>query len=327
MELPPILAAYDLDLGGARAWRAPSGLINQTVIVELASGRRVVAQKIHPIFGEGVNSDIDAITRFLEGAGMATPRMIAGRDGRLGVRDEAGALWRVMTYLDGRTVDRVESPAMARAAAALVARFHRTVAGLDHTFAFARAGVHDTAAHLKKLATFDGPLVDAILSVELPELPVAPRRIAHGDLKISNVIFSARDEAVALIDLDTLGRMTMAYELGDAWRSWCNPLGEDVIETRFDLEIFGAAVAGYAGSFLEPAERESIVVGIATVCVELAARFAVDHFEDKYFGWDPARFPSRREHNRVRALGQLNLGKSVLAARAQAERIVAEAFA
>jgi Ser/Thr protein kinase RdoA (MazF antagonist) len=327
VELPPILAAYDLELAGARAWKAPSGLINQTVIVELATGRRVVAQKIHPIFGEGVNHDIDAITRFLEGAGMATPRVVPARGGALGVRDDAGALWRVMTYLDGHTVDRVESPAAARAAGALVARFHRAVAGLDHTFAFARAGVHDTVAHLAKLATFDGPLVDEILSVKLPAVPELPKRIAHGDLKISNVIFDERGGAVALIDLDTLGRMTMAYELGDAWRSWCNPLGEDVEETRFDVAVFEAAVRGYASaSALTPDERASIVAGIATVCVELAARFAVDHFEDKYFGWDPARFPSRKEHNRVRARGQLALGKAVLAARATAERIVSEAF-
>jgi hypothetical protein len=69
------------------------------------------------------------------------------------------------------------------------------------------------------------------------------------------------------------------------------------------------------------------VTGVETVCVELAARFCVDAFEDKYFGWDPARFPSRREHNRVRAAGQLHLAQAVAAARGEAERLVREAFA
>jgi hypothetical protein len=58
------------------------------------------------------------------------------------------------------------------------------------------------------------------------------------------------------------------------------------------------------------------------VAVELAARFCVDAFEDRYFGWDPARFPSRREHNRVRAVGQLQLARRITAAQAQAEEVV-----
>jgi hypothetical protein len=59
-------------------------------------------------------------------------------------------------------------------------------------------------------------------------------------------------------------------------------------------------------------------VGLETVCIELAARFAVDAFDDRYFGWDPARFPSRRLHNLVRARGQLALGVDVRAARQDA---------
>jgi hypothetical protein len=64
------------------------------------------------------------------------------------------------------------------------------------------------------------------------------------------------------------------------------------------------------------------VVGLETVCIELAARFAVDVFRDEYFGWDPARFPSRRAHNLVRARGQLALGLAVRATRDAALGIV-----
>src|SRR5262249_31493875 len=143
-----------------------------------------------------------------------------------------------------------------------------------------------------------------------------PRGHAHGDLKISNVLFTGDGEAHALLDLDTLGRLPIAFELGDAFRSWCNPLGEDVAETRFDLEVFAAAVAGYAGArALAPEEVASLVPGVETIALELAARFCVDVFEDRYFGWDSAHFPSRREHNRVRACGQLALARAIAAAR------------
>ena len=63
------------------------------------------------------------------------------------------------------------------------------------------------------------------------------------------------------------------------------------------------------------------MTGLETVCIELAARFAVDAFRDSYFGWDPSRFPTRRVHNLVRARGQLALGLAVRAARDEALRI------
>jgi hypothetical protein len=64
------------------------------------------------------------------------------------------------------------------------------------------------------------------------------------------------------------------------------------------------------------------VAGLEVVCIELAARFCVDAFDDSYFGWDPARFPSRRAHNLVRARGQLALALDVRAHRADALDIV-----
>jgi Ser/Thr protein kinase RdoA (MazF antagonist) len=332
VSLDSVLAAYGLR--AITAARAPSGLIHQTMFVDLDDGQRVVAQRMHPIFAAPVLEDMDAITAHLAAAGMETPRLLRTLDGQLGVPDDEGKLWRILTFLAGSTVDRIAGPEMARAAGELVARFHAALAGLAHEFRFMRAGVHDTPAHLSRLrdARERGgepgmeALADEILAMPLPAMGTFPRRVTHGDLKISNVLFRG-GAAVALLDLDTMGRMTLAYELGDALRSWCNPLGEDVEETDFDLEVFRAAVNGYRrGARLDPAEAQSIVSGLETVCVELASRFATDAFEDKYFGWDPARFPSRREHNRVRAVGQLNLAKRVMVSRYELLAIVRSEF-
>ena len=104
-------------------------------------------------------------------------------------------------------------------------------------------------------------------------------------------------------------------------RSWCNPVGEDAASVRFDVAIFEAAIRGFrseADALVTREELASIVVGLETVCVELAARFAVDVFEDYYFGWDPSRYPTRRAHNFVRSRGQLALGRAVRAARDEA---------
>jgi Ser/Thr protein kinase RdoA (MazF antagonist) len=164
---------------------------------------------------------------------------------------------------------------------------------------------------------------------ELPAIPATPSRHVHGDLKISNVMFRRQPvDALCLVDLDTFGRGTMAFELGDAMRSWCNPHGEDAGRVEFDLAIFAAAIRGFrdvADPVVTADEKRAIVSGLETVCLELAARFAVDLFHDEYWGWDPARFASRRAHNLVRAQGQLALGQAVRAARAEALDLVQRA--
>jgi Ser/Thr protein kinase RdoA (MazF antagonist) len=233
-------------------------------------------------------------------------------------------------------VHSVPGPDWAEAGGALAGRFHRAVADLSHDYAFARAGVHDTAAHVARLVDhvaaggdaesveLGREIIDAVRG--LPDMPSVPRRHCHGDLKISNVMFVEPPVcAVCLVDLDTLGLSTMAFEIGDAMRSWCNPYREDAGMMRFDVAIFAAAIRGFrsvAEPILSADEKVAIVIGLETVCFELAARFAVDLFRDEYWGWDPSRFPSRRAHNLVRARGQLALGSAVRAVRGDLLHIV-----
>jgi Ser/Thr protein kinase RdoA (MazF antagonist) len=311
------------------------GLINATYAVRRGGAPIAVLQRLHPGFGPEVNLDIEVVTNHLAARGLATPRLVRTRDGRAW-HAHAGRTWRALSWVDGTTIHRVPDPAWAEAGGALVGAFHRAVADLSHDYAFARGGVHDTAAHLARLAehvaagddaeaiALGREILDAVR--DLPAMPDVPRRHCHGDLKISNLLFAtAPVRGVCLVDLDTLGHSTMAFELGDAMRSWCNPYGEDVGRVTFDLTTFAAAVRGFravADAIVTDDERLAIVIGLETICFELAARFAVDVFRDDYFGWDPARFPSRRAHNLVRAQGQLTLGRAVRAARGDAIDLV-----
>jgi Ser/Thr protein kinase RdoA (MazF antagonist) len=320
------------------------GLINATFVATRDGERVAVLQRLHHVFAPEVNLDLDAVTAHLAARGLETPRLVRAQSGAAWIEHD-GRTWRALTWVDGASTHGDLTTEDAEAAGGLVARFHRAVDDLAHEYAFVRAGVHDTAAHLARLdagarapGDFDGAAEARELAAEIQDaaralapLPALPRRHTHGDLKISNVLFrrsGARGAAVALVDLDTLGRQTLAFELGDAMRSWCNPHPEDAGRARFDLDVFAAAMRGYrdgARALLEPEEWPSIVVGLETVCVELAARFCADVFEDRYFGWDPARFPSRRAHNLIRARGQLALARDVRARRADAMAIVAGA--
>jgi aminoglycoside phosphotransferase (APT) family kinase protein len=163
---------------------------------------------------------------------------------------------------------------------------------------------------------------------------LAPR-VCHGDLKFSNLLFAdheppASERAVCLIDLDTVGPLSLAYELGDAWRSWCNRAGEDTTVARLDLDVMRASLEGYReglGGGLDAETRHALVLGVEWVSLELAARFAADALVESYFGWDARRFPGRGEHNLVRARGQWALHGAFVATRAAREEMLERAFA
>jgi Ser/Thr protein kinase RdoA (MazF antagonist) len=312
------------------------GLVNRTFRVRDASGPKLILQQLHPAFRGEVNLDIEAITAHVARHGVPTPRVVRTLENKAWI-DHEGLAWRALTHLEGVTTSKLEDPSLAGEAAKLAARFHTAVEDLEHTFHFTRPGAHDTKAHLAKLErelarAGDHPvreIAEAILAHPLPVIPELPVRIIHGDLKISNILFdSAWTRAVALLDLDTFQHGTIAIELGDALRSWCNPAGEVADAIRVDRDVFTAAVRGYASmATLSPAEIAAIVPGFETIALELSSRFAVDANEDRNFGWDSTRHPSRVAHNLVRARGQLTLARRVAEARDELAEIVGKAFA
>ncbi len=305
-----------------------AGLINQTFVA--GDPPRFAVQRLNPLFSARVHEDIEAVTAHLARRGMLTPRLVRTDDGGLWAEDASGEVWRVLTWIPGTTFNRVRDLGIAAEAGALVARFHAAVDDLDWEYRSVRPGAHDTPAHMARLAAVAGTgageareLADGILGdwatwegrLDLPE------RHAHGDLKISNLRFDADGHALCLLDLDTLARLSLDVELGDAWRSWCNPVGEDAVETQFDLDVFQASSAAYLRvRAVSVAEREALVGGIERIALELASRFCRDAIEDRYFGWDPTRFPTRVAHNLFRARGQWNLARSVRRRRREAER-------
>lgn len=329
-----------------------NGLINETFVLEEPAptrpGQRFVLQRVNPLFPPAIHENIQAVTEALATAGLVTAALIPTREGQLCLQlppreaGAAGQTWRLMTYVPGHSFDVLSSDSrtaagQAAAAGALIARFHAALDGLSHAFVGLRAGVHDTPRHLatlkRAMAEHDShplhsvvaPLGAEILTAAeaLPALPALPPRVCHGDLKFNNVVFAGAsppdsERALCLIDLDTVGPQPLAFELGDAWRSWCNRSGEDQPQATLDLDVFTASLHGYRqayGRSLSADERRALLLGPEWISVELAARFAADALNEAYFGWNARRFASRGAHNLVRAQGQLSLHRAFVATR------------
>jgi Ser/Thr protein kinase RdoA (MazF antagonist) len=300
------------------------GLINGTFLATVGADVVGVLQRLNTgIFRPVVHDDIEAVTAHLASKGLVTPRLVPTRAGALWAELDEG-VFRVLTPVGRRTIHRLGTLAEAESAGALVGSFHRAVADLDWEFRHVRAGAHDTDRHVAGMvAAVDAnpghrlyddvaPLADAIAArwARWDGPRDLPSRVIHGDLKVSNLRFED-DVAVALIDLDTFARGTLDVELGDALRSWCNRASEDSVEAAFDVDVFRAALRGYARTGdATPEEWASIAPGVERIATELAARFAKDALEESYFGFNP-KFGTRGDHNLLRARGQISLADAV----------------
>jgi Ser/Thr protein kinase RdoA (MazF antagonist) len=312
------------------------GLINGTWSVgEPPVG---VIQSQSPIFSPEVNRDIAVITAHLEAKGVLTPKLILPDSGDLWHVDSVGGCWRALSWLPGTTHHKLTNANLAFEAGGVVARWHAALADLEHRFHFSRPGAHDTVAHMQFMKDALESAPGHRLAVPVEELASkildaweswsgrldGPEILAHGDLKISNLRFNENDEAIALLDLDTMAYLSLDIELGDAFRSWCNPAAEDTEETAFDMPLFEASCRGYlASNPLGLEERLALPGGIERICLELSSRFAADAINECYFGWNPDVAPGRGEHSLLRAKGQFRLAQSVRAQRAKMERVLA----
>jgi Ser/Thr protein kinase RdoA (MazF antagonist) len=260
--------------------------------------------------------------------------------------EEGEAFWRTLTYVENsRSVDVLESPQQAREVGGAVGTFHALIHDLPvAALADTLEGFHVTPRYLAQyrqaLAAYGGavspeldwaqafvaerealaPLLeDALARGELRLRPI------HGDPKVNNVLLDAASgAAIGLVDLDTVKPGLVQWDIGDALRSACNPLGEETGDwrsVRFDPQLAEAWLAGYlepARGFLEDADFATIVPAIRLLAFELGLRFLADHLAgDVYFRTE------RPGQNLARALVQLRLCESVEAQTEELEAIVA----
>jgi Ser/Thr protein kinase RdoA (MazF antagonist) len=322
-----VVAAFALD--PATLEPAPSGLINRTWFARRdARAEPCVVQRVNAVFPPETQHDIEAVTRHLERKGLVTPRLIRTRGGALWIEAD-GATWRALTFVDGLTFHAVERGSLVYEAGRALGAFHVALGDLEYTFVGARAHVHDTDRHLEALgatlresgghrhyagiAHLAAEVLECAEGIET-QAPL-PARIVHGDPKISNVVFDRGGErALCLIDLDTVARMPVMFELGDALRSWCNPAPEDSPAPHFSLALAAAALEGYAAGsegLLEEAEWRAIAGAPYRIAVELAARFCRDALTESYFAWDATRYASASEHHQARTRSQLDLARDL----------------
>lgn len=307
------------------------GLINDTYRLE-SGGRDYVLQRINGhVFPEPerIMANLSRLARHPdrpESLGLRVPILIQAHDGASFVRDDAGAVWRLMEFIpDTCNLSRLQDETQAREVGRVLGRFHRWTAVLPSAdFAVTLPGYHDTPSYLERLrALFDSAVATPSGSVRPGPDPTSPEitalqsfiearsdlaealdravqsgrivpRLTHGDPKLDNILFDLDGRrALALIDLDTVQPGLIQHDLGDCLRSCCNALGEgetDPSKVRFDLALAEAILTGYAEAtrgWLGEDDIDCLFDGIRVMPFELGLRFLTDHLQgDLYFKVD-----------------------------------------
>ena len=318
-----------------------NGHINSTYIVTVEDGKRYILQILNTaIFKDptGVMNNIAAVTDHIrkglaahgEDTERGTMRVILTKDGTKGYTDEEGRFWRAYDFVEG-TVCRltVDSPeTFARVGEAFgdfqrrlsdfdasqliesIPHFHNTkkryadfLAAVERDAAGRVDSVRDEIKFITDRAEKCSLIVDALARGDLPP------RVTHNDTKLSNILLDeTTEEAVCIIDLDTVMPGSALYDFGDSIRTGAASAAEDepdLDKVHFLPEMFKAYARGFIkgtrGSLTET-ELQMLPDGGYIITLEQAIRFLGDYLDgDTYYHTD---YP---DHNLVRARTQLKL--------------------
>jgi len=322
-----------------------SGHINATfrASFEGAGGviHRYILQRINAnVFKDpmAVMRNVECVTRHInwkvlrvkKDLGGQTLNLYPGRGGKFWVAGPNSGVWRCYNNIEGcQTYDVVENTRQAYQAARAFGSFQDLISDLppeeiEETIPF----FHDTRKRFDRLMEVvdqdpcgrAGSVASELEFVRQREEAVdkvlkgmkdgaIPMRITHNDTKINNVMIDEEtDEAVCVIDLDTVMPGSVLYDFGDLVRTAVSPAAEDeqdLSKVQLRLPIFEALVEGYLDSakdFLNEAEVDLLPFSSKLITLEVAIRFLTDHIEgDVYFK------TQRPDHNLHRCRNQLKL--------------------
>ena len=336
-DIKQILSQFNIDVD---AQLYGEGHINTTYLAEIAPDKYIL-QKINTnIFTDpdGLMKNIAEVTSFLRKSIIAnggdpnreTLNLIKTKDGKDYYKTEDGSCFRLYTYVENTvTYQTVEKKEQFYNAAKAFGKFQRqladfpadtlteTIKDFHNTrkrFADFKAAVAEDKmgrkASVQKEIDFVlarendcGIVVDALNSGELPV------RVTHNDTKLNNVLFDAdTDEAICVIDLDTVMPGSLLYDYGDSIRFGASSGAEDEPDLNkiwCDMELFRAYTKGYLeaiGDSITEKEIELLPFSAKLMTYECGMRFLTDYLNgDTYFKIH------RPNHNLDRARTQFKL--------------------
>ncbi|MCX6247877.1 MAG: aminoglycoside phosphotransferase family protein [Bacteroidetes bacterium] len=340
--LPGIFAQFSAEGSYTTASRIGTGHINDTFHV-LTNDPAIsfILQRINPdVFKDipGLMNNIGIVTRHLENkilsgdpyaASFSILRLIPATNQELYVTDDQRNCWRLYNFIQGTSShDVVENPEMAYRGGKAFGLFQHLTSDISNeTLKETIPYFHNIE---KRLETFqivvrndtEGRVREVAREIEFVKTRenemrlmqnlvgdgTIPVRVTHNDTKFNNILFDKHNQAVCIVDLDTVMPGTVLYDFGDAIRTGANRAAEDekdLTKITLDLDLFHEYTRGYletAGRFLSPVEISHLAFSAKFMTFIIGIRFLTDYIDgDHYYR---ILFPG---HNLQRARSQFRL--------------------
>ncbi|MEH1813896.1 MAG: aminoglycoside phosphotransferase family protein [Nostoc sp.] len=273
------------------------------------------------------------------------PRVLLTKNAQDHWKDADGSFWRAISFIQGsQSFDSMRDRSYAKEIGYALGMFHNLISDLPaEKLADTLEGFHITPFYLQhykevlaKTNVRQSSEVNYCLQFVSDRQTFAhilenakaegklPLRLMHGDPKINNVMFDiVTQQAVSVIDLDTVKPGLVHYDIGDCLRSGCNPAGEETENWEsiyFDTDLCQEILQGYlavAKAFLTENDYAYIYDAIRLITFELGLRFFADYLAGNvYF---KVKHP---EHNLARAIVQFKLTESIEFQETQIRKII-----
>ncbi len=285
-----------------------NGLINDTYLVNKDDEPTFILQRINTKVFTNYKSlihNLDLVLPFLKSATYSEVVLVKTKEDKSFFSNEKSEIWRLMTFIkDSVVYNTSTNTKIAFEAGKIISEFHNLLSKFDaNLLEDTLPGFHDI--HLrydqfkkafkeakpkniktaKKAITFVKDNISFLLDVDLDKLPV---RACHNDTKLNNILFSKKDKALCLIDLDTIMKGSFIYDFGDAIRTIVNFAPEDEKELskiNFDMEMFESFIDGLSsgGDFLEEEEKKLLPYGAVLLPFLHGIRALTDYLENNRY--------------------------------------------
>jgi hypothetical protein len=285
---------------------------------------------------EGLMDNICIVTdhlaqKLLENKDLAFKvlEIIPCKDGKNFYLDPEGQYWRLYTYIENAHVyNVVENSGIAykggqafglfmslladlpaHTLTETIPNFHNMAIRLDN---FYKSLESDKASRVKRVPNeidFVKKRAEQMLTIPaLIKSGKLPMRITHNDTKFNNIMFDSSDQAMCIVDLDTVMPGSILFDFGDSIRTGANTANEDekdLSKVDINLPIYEAYTRGFINSTrqtLTEVEIDNLAFSARFMTFIMGLRFLTDFVDgDTYYR---TTYP---DHNLDRALVQFRL--------------------
>jgi len=286
-HLVQILSRFNINTEEVTFKPITAGYINDTFLVLKSETPAYILQRVnHNVFKNVAQllQNIDQALLKLQASDYSTIKLLKADNGASFCKHE-DSYWRLMTFInDSTTHNTTTNPKIAFEAGRIIGRFHNLLQ-FESPEAFVETipnfnnlpfrateysdAISTASEDRKKQAENEIEFVTQSLSKFIAFYKTKlPLRVCHNDTKLNNILFSKTNDALCLIDLDTIMAGYFHYDFGDAVRTIVNTANEDekdLSKITFSQPLFEAFIEGLNSntSFLTHEEIELLPIAAA----------------------------------------------------------------